>query len=239
MIKRILLYGVLILVMSACGEFQQIVGQLPGQEITDEQIAAGLKEALEAGIERQVTTLMSEGGFYNQPDVRILLPEEVQNVDKTLRQIGLESLADEGIKLLNRAAEEAVKEAKPVFVQAIREMTFEDARDILTGGENAATLYLQEKTEEELYRKFYPVVRQSFQKVGADAVWNEIFIRYNQIPFVRPVETDLNDYVTRKALEGVYKKIADEEKRIRTDVQARTTDLLKQVFALQDAQATE
>jgi len=232
--KKIGILLVSVLWMAGCGELQDIVNQLPNQGIGDEQIAAGLKEALEKGIDRQVTTLMTEGGFYNQPDVRILLPDELKKVDKTLRQIGLDNLADEGIRMLNRAAEEAVKEAKPVFVQAIKEMTFEDARNILMGGQTAATEYLKRKTSDELYRKFYPVVQQSFQKVGADRIWNEIISRYNQIPLVEPVNADLNDYVTRKALEGVFKKIADEEKHIRTDIRARTTDLLKQVFALQD-----
>jgi len=114
------------------------------------------------------------------------------------------------------------------------EITFDDARRILMGGETAATEYLKRKTERELYQKFYPIVRESFHRVGADDVWTRIMSRYNQIPFVKPVNTDLNDYVTRKALEGVYKKIADEEKHIRTDIQARTTDLLRKVFALQD-----
>jgi len=232
--KKIGILLVSVLWMAGCGELQDIVNQLPNQGIGDEQIAAGLKEALEKGIDRQVTTLMTEGGFYNQPDVRILLPDELKKMDQTLRQIGLDNLADEGIRMLNRAAEEAVKEAKPVFVQAIKEMTFEDARNILMGGQTAATEYLKRKTSDELYRKFYPVVQQSFQKVGADRIWNEIISRYNQIPLVEPVNADLNDYVTRKALEGVFKKIADEEKHIRTDIRARTTDLLKQVFALQD-----
>ena len=232
--KKIGLYFLATLFLVQCGELQEVVNQLPGSGIGDSQIAAGLKEALEKGIDRQVTTLMTEGGFYNQADVRILLPDELKKVDETLRKIGLSNLADEGIRMLNRAAEEAVKEAKPVFVQAIKEMTFEDARKILMGDQTAATEYLRRKNRDELYQKFYPVVQNSFQKVGADQIWNEIISRYNQIPFVQPVNTDLNDYVTRKALEGVYKKIAEEEKHIRTDIHARTTDLLKQVFALQD-----
>jgi len=232
--KNIFLLFLSVMLFTACGELQQIMEQFPETGIDNQEIAAGLKEALEKGIDRQVSSLMTEGGFYNQPDVRILLPAELQNVDKTLRQVGLGSLADEGIKLLNRAAEEAVKEAKPVFIKAIREMTFEDARKILMGADTAATAYLQQKTRDELYNKFYPVVQNSFRKVGADRLWNEIFSRYNQIPFVEPVETDLTAYVTRQALQGVYKKIAVEEKRIRTDIRARTTDLLKKIFALQD-----
>ncbi len=233
MIRKILL-SLVIFTIAGCGELQQIVNQLPDNGIANADIAAALRQALNEGIERQVTSLMKEGGFYNQPDVRILLPQELQNVEQKMRDLGFGSLADEGIKLLNRAAEEAVKEAKPVFVKAVKEITFDDARKILMGDQTAATEYLERKTREELYRKFYPIVEKSFQKVGADKVWNKIITNYNRISFGKKINPNLNDYVTQKALEGVYKKIADEEKRIRTDINARTTELMKKVFALQD-----
>ncbi len=221
--------------LTRCGELQQIARQLPSTEaITNADIAKALKEALHQGIDKEVESLMKAGGFYNQPDVRILLPDELKKVDEALRKIGLGNLADEGIKKLNAAAEKAVKEAKPIFVQAIREMTFEDARKILMGDQNAATRYLENKTRQSLYRKFYPIVKQSFHQVGADDIWNKIISKYNSIPFVKPVNSDLNDYVTRQALNGVFKKIADEEIKIRTDFKERTTELLKKVFALQD-----
>ncbi len=229
------LYFIFLLTLASCGELQQIAdnyGMSGG--IGNEQIATALKQALQQGIDKEVSRLMKPGGFYNQPDIRILLPEELQQVDKTLRKIGLGKLADEGIKKLNRAAEEAVKEAKPVFVQAIREMTFEDAKNILLGEPNAATQYLKNKTSGQLYQKFRPIVQQSFAKVEADKIWNQIISRYNRIPFVKKVNPDLTDYVTRKALEGVYKKIEVEEKKIRTDINERTTELMKKVFALQD-----
>jgi hypothetical protein len=235
MLRKIIFVVFVVFSLTRCGELQQIASQLPQTgNLGNADIAAALRQALNEGIERQVTSLMKDGGFYNQPDVRILLPDELQKVDKKLRQIGLGSLADKGIKLLNRAAEEAVKEAKPVFVKAVKEITFDDARKILMGDQTAATEYLKNKTRDELYRKFYPIVQNSFKKVGADEIWTKIISRYNQIPFVNKVNPDLNDYVTRKALEGVYKKIADEEKRIRTDINARTTELMKKVFALQD-----
>ncbi len=234
--KRKFILFALLWSLVSCGELQQIANQFPqsANGLGNADIGEALRQALNEGIERQVTSLMKEGGFYNQPDVRILLPAELQKVDKKLRQIGLDALADEGIKLLNRAAEDAVKEAKPVFVKAVKEITFDDARKILMGDGTAATRYLENKTRTELYQKFYPVVQQSFKKVGADKVWNRIISRYNQIPFVQKVNPDLNDYVTQEALKGVYKKIADEEKRIRTDINARTTELMKKVFALQD-----
>jgi hypothetical protein len=166
--------------------------------------------------------------------VKILLPSELQKVDQTLRDIGLGNLADEGIKMLNRAAEDAVKEATPIFVDAVREITFADAKNILLGSDNAATNYLRGKTNQALYGKFSPVIQNSFGRVGADQIWTNIINKYNTIPFVDQVNPDLTDYVTNEALKGVYTMIAVEEKNIRTKISSRTTDLLKQVFALQD-----
>jgi len=218
----------------SCAELQQIVDSLPEEGLSNEQIAAGLKQALNQGIDKEVTNLMEQDGFYNDQMVKILLPEDLQKVDKTLRDIGMGNLADQGLLLLNRAASDAVKEAKPIFVEAITTMSFEDAKNILLGGETSATQYLQEKTSSQLYEKFKPQVAQSLQKVNADKVWTDLINRYNQIPFVNKVNPDLTDYVTEKAMEGVFKKISVEEKKIRTDFNERTTDLLKKVFALQD-----
>ena len=162
------------------------------------------------------------------------MPEELRKVDKALRDIGLSGLADEGLKVLNRAAEDAVKEATPIFVNAVKGITFNDARNILLGNKDAATQYLISKTQASLYNKFKPVIDNSFQKVGADQIWTNLITRYNNIPFTKNVNPDLTDYVTSEALEGVYTMIAVEEKEIRNKVSSRTTDLLKRVFALQD-----
>jgi hypothetical protein len=166
--------------------------------------------------------------------VKILLPKELQKVDKTLRDIGLSNLADEGLKLLNRAAEDAVKEATPIFVEAVKGITFADAKNILLGPDNSATNYLRRKTNSALYHEFNPIIQSSFARVGADQIWSTIIDKYNSIPFVEKVNPDLTDYVTREALKGVYKMIAVEEKQIRTKISSRTTDLLQKVFALQD-----
>ena len=166
--------------------------------------------------------------------MKILLPQELRKVDKTLRDIGLGSLADEGLMLLNRAAEDAVGEATPIFINAVKQITFTDAKNILLGNDTAATGYLQGKTSSELYSKFNPVIQNSFAKVGADQVWTTLITRYNSIPFVNKVNPDLTDYVTTEALKGVYKMIGVEEKEIRTKISSRTTTLLQQVFALQD-----
>lgn len=219
----------------SCAELQQVANQLPnvGQNQSLD-IAGGLKEALNNGISKQVSKLTSVDGFFKNEMVKILLPEELQKVDKTLRQIGMGSLADEGLKVLNRAAEDAVKESTPIFVDAVKNMSFTDAKNILMGNENAATSYLQNSTTTALYAKFNPVIKNSFTKVGADKIWNQIITKYNAVPLVKKVNPDLTDYTTNKALEGVFKMIAVEEKNIRTDINSRTSTLLQKVFAIQD-----
>jgi hypothetical protein len=219
----------------SCAELQDIVNSLPTETTNGTlDIAGGLRQALDLGIDKQVSKLTQTDGFYKNNLVKILLPKELQKVDKTLRSIGLGNLADEGIKILNRAAEDAVKEATPVFVNAVKQITFSDAKNILLGSDNAATNYLQSKTNTALYSKFNPVIENSFQKVGADQIWETIINKYNTLPFVNKVNPDLTDYVTAEALKGVYKMIAVEEKEIRTKIGSRSTTLLQQVFALQD-----
>jgi hypothetical protein len=138
--------------------------------------------------------------------------------------------------MLNRAAEDAVKEATPIFIDAVKTINFNDAKKILMGENNAATVYLQQTTTQELYLKFTPVIKNSFQKVGADKVWENIIERYNRIPLVRKVNPNLIDYTSNKAIKGVFKMIAIEEINIRKNSNARTTELLNQVFSLQDKQ---
>ncbi|MCO6146631.1 DUF4197 domain-containing protein [Flavobacterium sp. NRK1] len=202
--------------------------------LSNADIGNGLKEALKEGVSKQVTKLTAEDGFYKNEAVKILLPEELQKVDKKLRQMGMSKMADEGIKVLNRAAEDAVKEATPIFVDAITGMTIADAKNILMGADNSATLYLEKSTTKPLYAKFSPVVSTSLSNVGADVIWENIINKYNSLPLVSKVNPDLTDYVTNKALNGVFKMISVEEKNIRTNLSSRTSDLLKKVFALQD-----
>ncbi|CAM4267965.1 DUF4197 domain-containing protein [Gillisia hiemivivida] len=219
-----------------CAELQSIATQLPGGAygVTDNEIALGLRQALDFGIDKQVTKLTKEDGFFRNELVRITLPAELQKVDRTLRDVGLDALADEGLKVLNRAAEDAVKEATPIFVDAVKGITFNDARNILLGNNTAATTYLNQKTEAQLYSKFNPVITNSLNKVGATQVWSNIIDKYNSLPLTNKVNPDLPDYVTNEALEGVFLMIALEEKDIRNNLAARTTDLLRKVFGLQD-----
>jgi len=232
--KKILILAVAIS-LSSCAEMQQVLNQFPQtQGIGGVDVAGGLKEALNNGISKQVTKLTTTDGFYRNEAVKILLPEELRKVDAGLRRIGLSALADEGLKVLNRAAEDAVKEATPIFVDAVRNITFMDARSILMGNESSATNYLQNSTSTALYGKFNPVIKNSFTKVGADKVWTNIITKYNSIPLVNKVNPDLTDYVTNQALNGVFKMVAVEEKNIRTNLSARTSILLQKVFAMQD-----
>ena len=162
------------------------------------------------------------------------MPAEFQSAENTLRKIGLGNLTDDAIKSLNRAAEDAVKVATPIFVSAIKNMSITDAKNILMGQENAATTFLQTNTNAALYAKFNPVVQQSIGKVGADVAWNKIITKYNSVPFITKINPDITDYVTQKALEGVFKMITVQEVKIRTDLKARTSPLLQKIFAMQD-----
>ncbi|WP_420319988.1 DUF4197 domain-containing protein [Flagellimonas sp.] len=233
--KRLLLC-ILAFQLLGCAELQQVVNQLPQGTpgIGNAEIAQGLREALNFGIEKQVNKLTAHDGFFKNELVKILLPDELQKVDKTLRDIGLGKLADEGLRILNRAAEDAVKEATPIFVDAVKGITFSDAKQILLGNDQAATSYLEGNTRNKLSAKFNPVIQNSFRKVGADQIWENIITKYNNLPLTADVNPDLTNYTTEKALDGVFTMIAIEEKEIRTKISSRTTDLLRKVFALQD-----
>lgn len=219
----------------SCAEMQQVLSQIPQTGTTGMlDIAGGLKEALNNGITKQVSKLTAADGFYKNEAVKILLPDELKKVDTGLRRIGLSSLADEGLKAMNRAAEDAVKEATPIFVDAVKNMSFTDAKGILLGNDSSATTYLENSTSTALYGKFNPVIKSSFSKVGADKVWANIITKYNSIPLVNKVNPDLTDYVAKQAMSGVFKMISVEEKNIRTNISARTSPLLQKVFAMQD-----
>ena len=226
---------------TGCSELQNVVNQLPdilnegSTGLSNDYIASGLREALDKGITEQVTKLTATDGFLKNELVKILLPAELQKVDNTLRKVGLSSLADEGLKILNRAAEDAVGEATPIFVNAVKGISFSDAKNILLGDDGAATSYLNTKTNTALYSKFSPVISNSLEKVGANKIWSTIISKYNAIPLVsNTVNPDLTDYVTQQSLKGVYTMIGVEEKEIRTKVSSRTSDVLRKVFALQD-----
>ena len=229
-----LFFFLFILQLSACAELQQVVNTMPNPTLSNTDIANGLKQALEKGITEQVSLLAVKDGFYKNDYVKIVMPNELQKVENTLRKVGLGSIADEGVKMLNRAAEDAVAEATPIFINAIKGLTLTDAKNILLGNNNSATLYLQNTTNQALYTKFEPVIKNSFNKVGADAIWTNLITKYNNLPLTKDVNPDLTNYVTNEALKSVFKMVAKEELNIRTKVSSRTTDLLRKVFTLQD-----
>jgi hypothetical protein len=226
------------LLLTGCAELQTVMQNLPNIEqgnggLSSLDISNGLKQALELGVSQGVDLLSKKNGYYDNNLVKILLPEQLQKVDKTLRQIGLGSLADQGIKLLNTAAEDAVNEAKPIFINAIKNLTFSDAAAILAGNKDAATQYLQKTTTSQLVNAFSPKIKASLDKVGANEIWSQIMSKYNAIPFVNQVNADLTGYVTEKAIDGLFLQVAKKEEDIRTNISARTTPLLQKVFSKQ------
>jgi len=205
-----------------------------GTALSTEEVGRGLKEALTQGISIGSDLLSREDGYFKSA-YKILLPAEAQKVTNTLSNVpGFDKVEDIVVKKLNRAAESAAKEAKPIFVSAIRQMTIRDAWDILKGENNAATSYLRRVTEDQLYQKFQPVILNSLEEVNAVQYWGDAVNTYNKIPFVDKANPRLDDYVTNEALDGLFQMVAKEETAIRENPAKRVTDLLKRVFAAQD-----
>ena len=212
-----------------------ILKQIPtGVNPTATEISLGLKQALEIGTTAGADRLSSKDGFLGNLAVKIFFPPEAQKVEKTLRSIGLGSVADNVITSLNRAAEDAAKEAKPIFVAAIKQMTITDATNILLGNKDAATTYFKRVTTAQLMEKFSPVITNSLNKVGATKYWTDAASQYNRLPLVKPVNTDLSNYVAQKAIDGMFIEVAQEELKIRDNISARSTTLLQKVFGYAD-----
>lgn len=196
---------------------------------TQADIGAALKEALASGVEKGVVKLSAENGFWGNALHKVLMPPEAQKVEKALRGIGMGAKVDEALLSMNRGAEEAVKQAAPIFASAIRGMDIKDAVNILKGTDTAATSFLRNNTTASLTTAFKPVIQESLGKSGADKNWTTLMTAYNKISFQK-VNTDLAGYVTERALQALFMQIADEEKLIRKDPAARTSALLKKVF---------
>jgi hypothetical protein len=203
-----------------------------GAGLSNDDIVSGLKEALVVGSQKGSATLSQVDGFFANAALKILLPPEAEKVENTLRKVGMGKQVDEAILSMNRAAEDACKSAAPIFGNAIRQMSFADAFGILKGGDTAATGYLRGKTTVELTAAFRPVIDQSLEKVNATKYWNALITSYNKINiFGKKINPDLAAYVTDKALNGIFYQVAIEEKSIRKDPLARTSDILKKVFS--------
>ena len=212
---------------------KSILDKLPNLKktnLTNDEIISGLKEALQVGTERGTQKLSAVDGFFKDAVIKILMPAEAVKVEKTLRNLGMGRQVDNAILSMNRAAEDAAKSAAPIFINAIKQMSFQDALGILKGGDSAATKYLREKTSRELTEAFRPVIENSLTKVNATKYWNTVFTSYNKFSSDK-VNTDLPAYVTEKALAGIFYQVAQEEMKIRKDPVARTSDILKKVFS--------
>lgn len=200
--------------------------------LTTDEIALGLKEALNVGVHKSVAQLSNLDGFLKNEAIKIVMPPEAQRVEQTLRNLGLNKLVDDAIVSMNRAAEDAAKSAAPIFLDAIRGINFQDALNILRGGDFAATNYLKDKTTSALTQSFEPIIKSSLDKVNATEHWEKLFTAYNKVS-LKKVNPNLTAYVTERALNGLFHQIALEEKSIRKDPLQRSSDLLKKVFSTQ------
>jgi hypothetical protein len=208
------------------------VTKSPAQSsLDDKTVVSGLKEALSTGTNAAVRLVSRENGYFGNEAIKILLPEKIQTVGEVLRKAGFGKDVDAFELAMNRAAEKAAPKAKPVFLDAIKGITFQDAKKILSGGDTAATDYFQEKTSDRLATAFKPVISQSMNDVGAARAYKTMTEKYlSLIPFGGAESLDLDHYVTGKALDGLFRMVGEEEKKIRTNPAARTTELLKKVF---------
>ena len=201
-----------------------------GSGISNDEVISGLKQALQVGINKGADSASRLNGYFLNPLIKIPFPPEVQKVETALRKVGLGVEVDKFIMALNRGAEEAAKEAKPIFINAILSMNFSDAWAILKGEKNAATMYLKRTTSEQLIAAFSPVVEKALQKTQATRYYTDLATSYNRLPFVQKVNPDLKLYATEKAIDGLFILVENEEAKIRENPWARTTDLLKKVF---------
>jgi hypothetical protein len=233
--KRIILTISVFLTACTSAQINQTMSEVNkamGKEtpLTTAEVADGLKEALIKGTSTGSDQASQLDGYFKNPQIKIPLPPELQKIESKLRSIGLGDQVEKFVLTLNRGAEDAAREAKPIFISAVKQMTVQDAWGILKGSDNAATEYLKRTTSAQLREKFKPVIANSLNKVSATKYYTDIVTTYNKIPLVEKVNPDLNDYATTKAMDGLFLLIAGEEKKIRENPLERTTELLKKVF---------
>jgi hypothetical protein len=233
--KRIILTISVLLTACTSAQINQTMSEVNkamGKEtpLTTAEVADGLKEALIKGTSTGSDQASQLDGYFKNPQIKIPLPPELQKIESKLRSIGLGDQVEKFVLTLNRGAEDAAREAKPIFISAVKQMTVQDAWGILKGSDNAATEYLKRTTSAQLREKFKPVIANSLNKVSATKYYTDIVTTYNKIPLVEKVNPDLNDYATTKAMDGLFLLIAGEEKKIRENPLERTTELLKKVF---------
>jgi len=193
-------------------------------------IISGLKEALSIGTDKAVKNVSQVDGYFGNQVIKILIPEKIQKVADILREIGYQKQVDDFVLSMNRAAEKAAPQAASIFVDAIKGMTFEDAKKILNGGDTAATEFFKSKTHDKIYSAFKPIISSSMDEIGVTHSYKEMMGKYESLPFMSKESVDLDHYVTNKAMDGLFYMVGQEEKKIRTDPASRITDLLKTVF---------
>ena len=220
-------------------EIDKIIQKTPKTSgLTNDEVVNGLKEALQVGTNKGTEKLSAVDGFFKDAVIKILMPPEAEKVERKLRSIGMGKQVDDAILSMNRAAEDAAKSAAPIFINAIKQMSIQDAFGILKGGDYAATNYLKDKTTTSLTDAFRPVIESSLKKVNATKYWNTVFTTYNKFT-TEKVNPDLSAYVTEKAMSGIFYEVGQEEQKIRKDPIARTSDLLKKVFANQNQEQAQ
>jgi len=239
--KLLITFLAIIISTSSFAQFGKLVDKaksavstLPTGSASSTEIAAALKQALELGATKSADLLSKENGFFGNQAIKVLFPPEAVKAEATLRKLGFNKMCDDAILSLNRAAEDAAKEAKPIFVSAVKNMTVKDATNILMGSKDAATNYFKQTTTDSLTNVFAPVVQKSLDKVGATQYYSDVASRYNKVPMVAKINPDLKAYVTQKAIDGLFMEIAAEELKIRENSAFRTTELMKKVFAISD-----
>jgi hypothetical protein len=199
--------------------------------VTEAEAAQGIREALDQGVSRGISLLHQEDGFFKNTAYKVLLPEEAQRIEGVLRQMGMGAMVDRAILQINRAAEDAVGTASPIFGDAIRQMTLSDALGIVRGGQNAATQYFEQRTTSQLKTAFSPIIKQSLDKFSATKYYGDMINTYNNFPTtLKKVNPDLTAYVTERAIAALFDQVAKEEANIRTNASARTSQILKRVF---------
>ena len=235
--KRTIFISIMIIIIfqSIChaGFFDNImkgIGLSQEQGSDNAKVISGLKEALSIGTENAVKKVSMADGFLGNEAIRILMPEKIQKVADLLKKVGYQKQVDDFVASMNRAAETAADKATPIFVDAIKEMTIDDAKNILGGADTAATDYFKAKTSDRLFDEFKPAISSSMDKVGVTRNYKEMMKKYESLPYVKAESLDLDRYVTNESLDGLFYMVAQEEKKIRTDPAARVTDLLKDVF---------
>ncbi|NOS91378.1 MAG: DUF4197 domain-containing protein [Cyclobacteriaceae bacterium] len=233
--KKYIFFFLMLVGSSSFAQFDKILNDAkkvldPSKPLTTAEVTNGLKEALVNGVSKGTDLISKIDGYYKNPEIKIPFPQDVKMVETKLRALGMGKEVDKFVVTLNRGAEEAAKEAKPIFLAAIKQMTIDDAFAILKGQPDAATQYLKKTTTAQLKEKFKPIVQASLDKVQATKYYGDLVNQYNRIPFITKVNPNLNDYATDMAIQGLFTMIAKEEKSIRQDPAARTSDLLKKVF---------